>query len=154
MREMSLKDLVKYFVHGIVFSILFTILAIAWIFGFLVLLLLGSFIGLIIGFVLLMLIVGFVNAVITAQLWFPIKYEFWSLLGHGFVLFIVLSIVNAIFILAPSLAFPGIATSVVTFIIGSFLDGLVGKWVAGWFKQDFPEGISAATEAEWMDRNL
>lgn len=151
---MSLEDFVKYFIHGIVFSILLAILAFASTFGFLVLSTVGAFIGLIIGFVLLMLIVGSANAVLTALLWFPMKFGLWSLLGHGFVLFITLLIVNAIFILPLSLAFPGIATSIVTFTIGSFLYGLVGKWVAGWFEEDFPEGISETTEAEWMDRDL
>lgn len=114
---------------------------------------LGSFIGLIIGLGLLILVIGFVNYVITSWLWFPVKSGFWDLLLHGFVLLIVLLIVNGIFVLAPSLAFPGIATTVVTFIIGSFIDGFVAKKVAGWW-ETVPEGVSNAVEAEWRDKNL
>jgi len=148
------KILIKYFVHGIAFSLLFTVLGIAWIFGLLALVMIGSFLGLIIGLGLLILIVGFVNAVITTQLWFAVKSGFWDILLHGLVLFIALVLVNGIFVIAPSLAFPGIATTVVTFIIGSFIDGFVGKKVAGWWEQEFEEEVSQAVEAKWTDKKL
>lgn len=153
-KENTWKTLAKYFVHGIVFSLLFTVLVIAWIFGFLILVILGSFIGLIIGLGILMLIIGGLNSFLTGLLWFRVKTSFWCILGHGIVLFIVLLIVNGIFVLAPSLAFPGIGTTVVTFVIGSFLDGFVGKKVAGWWKEEYREGIPQAVEAEWRNRNL
>ena len=62
------KILIKYFVHGIVFSLLFTVLGVAWVFGSLILVMIGSFLGLIIGLVLLILIIGFSNAVVTSWL--------------------------------------------------------------------------------------
>ena len=81
------------------------------------------------------------------------KSGFWDILVHGFVLFIVLLVVNGIFILTPSLIFPGIATTVITSIIGSFVDGFVAKKVAGWW-ETLPEGVPEAIEAEWKDKNL
>ena len=111
---MSWKDLAKYFIHGVAFSLLFTALDIAWIFGFLILIILGSVIGLIIGLGVLMLIIGGLNSFLTSLLWFEVKTSFWSILGHGIVLFIALLVVNFIFMIAPVLALPGIATTVIT----------------------------------------
>lgn len=153
-KEKSWKIIVKYFVHGIAFSLIFTVLAVAWIFGLLMLTVVGSFIGFIIGFGILMLIIGGLNSFLTSILWFPVKTAFWSILGHGFVLFIVLLIVNGIFVMVPSLAFPGISTTIITFVIGSFLDGFVGKKVAGWWKGEYREGIPETIEAEWRDKKL
>ena len=136
---MEWKNLAKYFVHGIAFSLLFTILAIIWAFILLILVSLGWFIGLIIGLGILMLIIGGLNSFLTDLLWFPVKTSFWSILGHGIILFIVLLIVNGIFVIAPTLIFPGIATTIIVFIVGSFMDGFVAKKVAG-FWEIVPEG--------------
>ena len=136
---MEWKNLAKYFVHGIAFSLLFTILAIIWAFILLILVSLGWFIGLIIGLGILMLIIGGLNSFLTDLLWFPVKKSFWSILGHGIILFIVLLIVNGIFVIAPTLIFPGIATTIIVFIVGSFMDGFVAKKVAG-FWEIVPEG--------------
>jgi len=135
------KDLAKYFIHGIAFSLLFLLLAIAWVLILIILVGLGFIIGLIIGLGLLFLIVGFLNSIITVYLWFDVKMSFLDLLFHGVALFVVLLIVNGISVTLPSLAFPGIATSVVTFIIASFLDGFVAKEVAGQWKQEHKKSV-------------
>jgi len=152
-KEKTWKILAKYFVHGLAFSLLFTVLTILWIFGLLVLIVLGSWIGLIIGLGILMLIIGGLNTLITTFLWFPVKMAFWSLLGHGIVLFILLLIVNSIALLLPSIAFPRIETAVVTFILGSLIDGFVCKQVARLWEEEC-KGIPEAVEAEWEDRKL
>lgn len=151
---MNWKNLAKYFVHGMAFSLIFTFLAIAWIFGSLILVMLGSIIGLIIAFGILMLIMGSLNIFLTGLLWFPVKTSFWSIVGHGIVLFIALTIINTIFVIVPSFAFPGIATQIVTFVVGSFVDGFVAKKVAEFWEEEAPEGVSEATEERWKDRNL
>jgi hypothetical protein len=133
-KESTWKILIKYFIHGLAFSLLFTVLAFLWTFGVLMLIVIGSIIGLIIGIGLLMLIVGAINACLTSTLWFPVETSFMSILGHGIVLFIILILVNGVFLLAPSIAFPGTLTTVITFIAGCFIDGFVGKMVASWWK--------------------
>jgi len=153
-REKTWKILAKYFAHGIAFYVLFTILTLAWLFGFIVLTILGSLIGLIIGLGILLLIVGGVNCFLTSLLWFPVKTSLWSLVGHGLVLFIALLIVDGIFVMIPSLVFPGIVTTAITFIFGSFLNGFVARNVAGWWRQEYREDISQAIESEWRDKNL
>lgn len=135
--HLNWKDLAKYFIHGIAFSLFFLALAIAWVFVLMILVGLGFIIGLIIGLGLLFLIVGFLNSMITVNLWFDVKMSFLDLFFHGLALFVILLIVNGISVALPSLAFPGMATTVVTFVISTFLDGFVAKNVAGWWKQEY-----------------
>lgn len=146
------NELAKYFIHGFAFSLLFTILTIAWAFLLLVLVALGFIIGLIVGLGFLMLIVGFANAIITTQLWFPIKAGFLDLVLHGLVMFIALLFVNGIFILGPSLMFPGIATTVVTFIIAAFVDGFVGKQIAGFWSDLREESVEEMAERKHREQ--
>lgn len=153
-KEKTWKVIAKYFVHGAAFSVIFTILAMLWLFGLLILIVLGSFIGLIIGLGILMVIIGGLNSALTSVLWFPVRTSFWSILGHGFVLSIVLLIVNGIFVMIPTLAFPEASTTAITFIIASFLDGFVAKKVAGLWRQEYREDISEDIEAEWRDKEL
>jgi hypothetical protein len=149
-KEKTWVILAKYFLHGIAFSLIFTALAFLWIFGYFALIVLGSFIGLAIGFGILMLIIGGINCFLTSLLWFPVKTSFWSILGHGIVLFIALAVVNAIIVTVPALAFPGLVTTIVTFIISSFIDGFASKGVAGFWKEEYSEDIEYS-EAEVRD---
>ncbi len=143
-QETGWKIFAKYFVHGIAFSLLFLLLGIAWIFILVILVRLGFIIGLIIGFGLLFLIVGFLNSIITVYLWFDVKMSFLDLFFHGLALFVILLIVNGISVTLPSLVFPGIATSAVTFIIASFLDGFAAKEVAGRWRQEHKKSVPKA----------
>jgi hypothetical protein len=145
---------VKYLVHGVTFSLLFTVLYLIWILGFFSLVMLGLFIGVIIGFGLLVLIIGFVNSIITGWLWFPVKFGFWDILAHGFVLFLVLLVVHGFFSFLPSVFFPGTATTIITFIIGLFLDGVIGKRVGQWWEKTYPDEIPDIVQTEWRDRSL
>jgi hypothetical protein len=153
-KDLNSRDMAKYFLHGIVFSILFLVLAFAWIFLLLFLTAIGFIIGLIIGFGVLLLIVGFLNSSITSLLWFEVKTSFWDLFFHGLALFIILLVVNGIFVSVPLLVFPGIATTVATLILATFLNGFVGKKVAGLWEKEYREGIPEAIEAEWRDKKL
>jgi len=86
-------------------------------------------------------------------LWFPVNTSFGSIFVHGIALFILLSIANSIALLLPSIAFPGIATTIATLTLGSFIDGFVCKQVARFWEEEY-EGIPEAVEAEWEDKNL
>ena len=59
-----------------------------------------------------------------------IKTDWKSVPGHGFVLFIVLAIVQ-IPSLILSLAHPGILATVAIFLIYCFIDGFVARQIAG-----------------------
>ncbi|UCH32294.1 MAG: hypothetical protein JSV05_02640 [Candidatus Bathyarchaeota archaeon] len=130
------RILAKYFIHGIGFSVLGTILTVAWVLGLLVLVMLGSFIGLIIGLAVLVLIIGFANAVITTELWFPVKSGLWDTFLHGFVLLAILVIVDGLIVTLPSIVFPSLGTTIITFIVSSFINGFICKKVAEWWEEE------------------
>jgi len=139
--DMNWKDLLKYFVHGMAFSTLFFVLAIAWTFVLAFLVGVGAIIGFIIGFVLLFLMIGFLNSVITSYLWFKVKFGFWDFLFHGIVLFVTLLMLNVI-TTVPTLVLPGIATTVITYIIATFLEGFVAKKLAGWWQAEYATRVT------------
>ena len=121
------KRVPRYFVHGIVFAVLFLLLEIFWIVSIVFLVMIGSFIGLIIGFAILFPIVGGINTVVSKLVWgFYMKSSLGDIFLHGFVLFIVLLIVDLV-LLIPVMAYPGnLPITVVRFIVACFLYGLIG----------------------------
>lgn len=151
---MNGKDVAKYFIHGIAFSFLFLILAVAWVFILAILVGIGFIIGLIIGLIVLFLILGGLNTFLTSMLWFNVKSGFWDLLIHGVTLFFILLIAGIFIQLMPNLLLPGTATTVVMFLIGSFVDGFIAQRVAQWWREEHEEGVSEAAEAEWQDKPL
>jgi hypothetical protein len=152
--QVNWRELAKCFVHGIAFSVLGTLLLLFGLVVALMLVVIGSFIGLILGFALLILIFGVVNSAITEFLWFEVNWGFWNLLLHGFTLFIVLLAVNGVLVYLPLLFLPGLATTTVTFIIGCFADGFVGRQIAGWWEGESESEASEQLETDWKDRNL
>ena len=120
----------KYFLHGIVFSLLLTLLVFLWAFiaGFLVVA--GYVIGLIIGIVLLFFIVGGLNIVLTEIIWdVPIRENWQSILGHGLLLSIIL-VLAGIPSLLVSLYYPSLTVTIILFIVYTFIDGYIARWIA------------------------
>jgi len=142
----------KYFLHGILFSIIFLVLAFLWAVLLVVLVLVGSLIGLIIGFAVLFFIIGGVNSVLTNHIWsIPTEKDWKSLFVHGFILSISLFIVHVPSILVNFLM-PGWATMVVLFIVYAFIDGLVGKNVAGWRLEEVKEYAPGETPKSFLKK--
>jgi len=131
---MALTAIAKCFAHGILFSTFFLVLTMLLGFVATFLVAIDFMLVVLIGFWLLCLIIGFANSVITSLLWFKVDMSFLGIMAHGFVLLIVWFIVNVIVVIVPSLVFPGIVTTVVTLIIGSFPNGLIGRLVAEWWR--------------------
>jgi hypothetical protein len=131
---MQLKTFGKYFLHGILFAILYILIYFIWTPIQVLLVGLGSIIGLIIGIGVLLFMLGYVNEGLGYYLW-DIESEtgFWGTLFHGVVLSIILLIVNLIGSALPNFVFPGTATLLITFFISTFLNGFVGRKVASWF---------------------
>ncbi len=138
-----LKLLIKYFLHGVLFSLLFTLMGLGGVFVMVFLVLLGSIIGLIIGIIIFILIAGAVNSVIADLIWgLSMDMSVKILFIHGLILFVVLAVVNGFVVIAPQILFPGTATTAVTFIVGSVLDGMIGKFIAeiwGGYEQEGDE---------------
>jgi len=119
--------LARYFLHGIAFSVLLLLLGFVWAVILVVLVVVGLFIGLIIGLIVLFFIIGGLNAFLTDFIWsIPVRSDWKGLLGHGFVLFLVLLIVGIPSYLVAIVA-PGIVTSIVMFVAYAFIDGYVAK---------------------------
>jgi hypothetical protein len=119
--------LLKYFLHGILFSGIFLAMAFIWAIIFVVLIAFGSFIGLILGFIVFFFIISGINVFLADLIWsIPVKSDWKSLLVHGFVLFILLIIVS-IPSLVVNLIVPSLITTIILFIIYCFIDGFVAK---------------------------
>jgi hypothetical protein len=126
----STSVLVKYFLHGLAFSVLFIVLALIWAIITAVLLVVGLFIGFIIGIIILFYFIGGLNAGLTSLIWsLQVKTNFLSLLSHGFVLFIILLLAGIPqFILL--LGWPSLIMSVILSVVYAFADGFIAKTVA------------------------
>jgi hypothetical protein len=108
-----------------------------WAFAFALLFSLGFFIGLIIGIALLFLIVGLINMGLGVYLW-DIDSGGKGLIGlffHGGTLFVILLFVDVMISFLPNQVFPGTATLVVTFVVRTFLYGIIGEKVCLLFGQ-------------------
>jgi len=144
-RGSGLKTIPKYFIHGFAFSIIFIVLVFIWALIFALLIVIGSFIGFILGFIVLFFFLGGLNSFLTDLIWsIPIKTAWKSLLGHGFLLFILLIIVHIPAVVIEFIV-PGLVTTIVLFIFNAFIDGFVAKNVAGWWKK---EGFEYAKEGK------
>ena len=138
------NPLLKYFLHGFLFSLLTLVLGFVGIFFLLALTMVGLFIGFIIGILLILLSVGVLNAILTNWLWdVQIKMGIISLLGHGFVLLLALLLVHipAIIVAFASASHPlSWVVSIVSFVAYAFVDGYVAKNVAGMWEQEYDSG--------------
>jgi hypothetical protein len=128
------KTVVKMLLHGFLFALIFTGLVVAWALITLVLVSIGSLIGLGIGAGLLVLGIGGINAALGALLWnISANTKFWNTFLHGLVLGIIFLVVDLITVFVPNQIYPGIGTYIATLIITSLIYGAVGRKVASWF---------------------
>lgn len=126
----------NYFIHGLLWW-LFNVVGL-FVFPFLTLFLIaiGSLIGLIIGFAVMFLVIGYVNTVIADMLWFEMQDQsLLSLLGHGFLMAITVLVVGGLTVMLPIyLANNNIFVILVTFTWGCYINGHLGKRIAGIWK--------------------
>ena len=133
--------LAKYFLHGLVFSILASVFGIVWTVLAVGLFVIGSFLGIVIALVLLAVFYGFANSVATRLIWFPVRKGIKIYLGQGLLLGIILGIIEIIplVLAAPTLVtLPTsqyIAAIVALNAPFAFVDGVVGKAVGGMWRE-------------------
>ncbi len=141
--------LTKYFLHGLIFSLLFLALEIVWVFLFVFLVIIGYIVGLILGFIVLFFIIGGLNAVLTQSIWDTyIKQNWKSLLGHGIVLFIAL-ILAAIPSLLVYYAYSSLIAEIFIFFVYCFVDGYVAKHVGFAFEEERYEDETLDEPEKW-----
>lgn len=149
--ESQLMLLAKYFVHGILFSILGLVLVFVWAAVLIVLVLLGSFLGLLIGFIVLFLLVGWLNSVITGFVWHvSIRTDWKTVLLHGLVLSIVFFIVHVPSLII-NLVIPSAITVVLLLIVYAFIDGFIARRIAGmWQQKEAPPEMIGETPKAFL----
>jgi hypothetical protein len=127
--------LLKYFLHGILFSGIFLVMGFVWAFVFVVLVVAGLLVGFILGLILLFFIIGWINVSLAGLIWdMWIQSDWKSLLVHGFLLFVLL-IIAGIPSIIVNLIVPSLAITLVFFIINCLIDGFVAKNLAEWFEE-------------------
>ena len=154
---MGWENLIKYFVHGLVFHLLLVVLFFGWVFVTVALAVVGALIGLILAIGLLILIIGFANAIVTSRLWFSVKSGFWDILFHGLAFFVVLLITEGLFVWTPQHFAPSLLTTVITFVLACFVDGYAGRWIASFWQEEYLpdyEQQAEAANAEWRQEKV
>lgn len=141
---MESADALKYFVHGVLFSLLYLVLGFFWIFILVLLVSVGFLIGFIVGFIVLFLIMGGINVFLESALWdVSVKGNLVSLLVHGFTLFVVLIIVSIPTLLlrtyTAELTAVGLVISAVLFVVYAFVDGFLAKNIGELWEEEFEE---------------
>lgn len=120
--------------HGLGLSILMFVLVIGWALILMILLALGSILGLLIGLGVLALALGYINAFLAEAVWEMSTDEaLTSKLFHGGLLFLILLIVNLPWVAIEYYSSHWLIT-VVLFIIYVPIHGYVGKRVAEVFE--------------------
>ncbi len=128
------QKLARYFLHGIIFSVLNLILTILWAFLTFGLVVVGLFLGLAVAIVILFLFYGFINTLITEYVWkVKLKRNLSSIFLHGMVLFFVTLIASIPAILIQSTA-PSILGSIIIFIVYCFVDGFLARNIARYWE--------------------
>lgn len=135
--EKDLKVLVlKYFAHGILFSLL----AVGLLFVALrdlISLVLFDVNGIIIFLAILYippLFVGIANSLITKVLWFPVEFSWFGTWAHGGLMLVAFIVVGFI-ISWPLSGIPQSVIIIIDFIVGAFIDGFIGKQIAEMWKE-------------------
>lgn len=129
--------LLRYFLHGIVFSLLWIVLMFAWAVFFVFLVMIGWLIGLVIGIIVLLLFAGGLNIFLSGLIWsLNVKSGWLSILSHGLVL-LLLEAIAGIPAIIVELAVPNLATTITVFVVYCFVDGFIARNVASWWKEEF-----------------
>jgi len=132
--ELELSDLTGYCMHGLGLAVIMLVLTLCWAVILMVLVAIGSLIGLFIGMGLFVLALGYINTSLADYVWdLELEEGLASNFFHGLLLFIVLVLVNI-----PWLAINYISstwvTTIVLFVVYVPVHGYVGKKVAEMFE--------------------
>src|SRR5881409_3680050 len=136
------RTFLKLYVHGILFSLLSTVLSLGWVFVAAFLIRFGFLVGLAIAIGLLVLLTGFANAMVSRLLWFPVKRGLWVYFQQGLIMSVV---VVLLLIAGVSFIFSPIGGLVAGFLIAPPAYGTVGAWVADFYRLPAPRRRVAPT---------
>jgi len=132
--DLDTSDIWSLCKHGIGLSILMLFLIIGWAVLLMILVAIGSILGLLIGLALLALALGFINSFLAEAVWdMDTDSALIPKFFHGVLLFVILLLVNLPWI-AITYYLPHWSITMVLFIIYVPIHGYVGVRVAGVFE--------------------
>lgn len=141
----------KYFIHGFVFSVVMYGANFILLFMETTLAIPDS-IGFILGLGVTFLFLGWINRMWCKSLWdFEVKPHLTSLIGHGYVLFLVLLIIEVPAAVPLSFMMMVVSPEVVLlvyFASFSFVDGVIGKAIGWMFKEHYAPTTGPITVPE------
>jgi hypothetical protein len=125
------KKIGRYFLHGLVYSLLSIVLSFMWGFVAVFLILTGFFIGLAIALFLLVLIAGTVNTFVSELVWkFSMNDSIVGIFTHGAALGIIFVLISLVTII-PIMLIVGNPFYLILLEIGMcFVRGFIGEKVA------------------------
>jgi hypothetical protein len=125
------KKIGRYFLHGLVYSLLSIVLSFMWGFVAVFLILTGFFIGLAIALFLLVLIAGAVNTFVSELVWkFSMNDSIVGIFTHGAALGIIFVLISLVTII-PIMLIVGNPFYLILLEIGMcFVRGFIGEKVA------------------------
>ena len=132
------ERVMRYFAHGILWSILLSVLVIGWVVILGPMVFFGLFIGLIVGFIILFYAMGYLNKILASIIWHEhVNGEWKSLVFHGFLTFLILLFVHLPFGVAVNVAFssmpPLLASAIPTLLVYPSIDGFIAKSIGDTF---------------------
>jgi hypothetical protein len=158
-------DLLKVFVHGLAFSLLFNVWAVVWLISFILIMymgviiagFLGMFSGIALAVALLLFVLGGLNSLLSKSLWgISCRNKGTSLIGQGAVIFGLMFCVGIPSLLLPVLlarldTVSYFLTQLVLFVVYSIIDGYIARFVGLQFEvgqdqiaKELPEGSKRA----------
>jgi len=137
MEKVPLTSLLpRYFVQGMLFSLLNLGPAVGWSLITAAFASLTGIAGLVVGVVLLFFLMAAINIVLTGSLWdLSVRDGFGGLFVHGITLFLILLIVSIPALILNNL-FPSLAVRLAMLILYSLIDGYVAVNVASYWESD------------------
>ncbi|TFG14658.1 hypothetical protein EU537_03035 [Candidatus Thorarchaeota archaeon] len=132
------QRVLRYYLHGFLWSVLLTVIAIGGVVILGPMVLIGSFLGLILVLILIFYAMGYLNKALTSFLWDEYINSNWmSLLFHGFLLFLVLLFLHlpvGVVVIVLSSTMPPILESILPMLlVYPFIDGFIAKAIGDTF---------------------
>jgi len=104
------RTILKYVLHAYAFNLAFLVLLFPMAFVLILLVALGSWIGLLIGLLLLLVLIGAINSFFTRLLWFDVRGGWRVYLVHGVILGLVTLPASLLLVLLVGALFPALGS--------------------------------------------
>lgn len=135
---------VKFFIHGLLFTLIMYVIIIGWIFLLIPFAMCGFCFGIAIALGILAYVIGWINSWLMERIWGREKEEFdwWGPLIHGILLFVVILVLSipwyAVTAVFPEVnTWPYLIISILVFFVYCLIDGFAAYYVGAMFTEKF-----------------